>query len=361
MPLLSDSMCAAVALPNGSSPKDLLDNLGTSAYDFLDGLLVTEQARIDAEQALGDRDDYHLQIAPQIGLIQERFCLVTLNGVGKPALVGLLSNEPERALPTALENLLFWAISDPLLPWQAQWKQTNDGLVSDWRTQARGYGIVAMPVGAAPESVRTISALFGLKHSEIGVSLSAAVLVDQATAISISAVPADISLVQARLINEASTVAHPKWRCLALYRILEHAYLSNIKRKLLLDFDADAGGALQEALDKVSNEVNQLVSLAEDADLTVEFEQFNVAFDAQLSVGNNFIIKLDRGAKSHQLYRAQERYKKAVLRFYKLRCAIAHAGTSSVIYEQFADSDQAATALLPSIEAIALKSLKISK
>jgi len=109
----------------------------------------------------------------------------------------------------------------------------------------------------------------------------------------------------------------------------------------------------------VANEVNQLISLTEDANLTAEFVQFDTEFDTLMAANNQFIHKLDRSAKSHQLYRSQDRYKKAVFRFYKLRCAIAHAGTSSVIYEQFPDSDAAATSLLDSIEVIALKSLKI--
>ncbi len=103
----------------------------------------------------------------------------------------------------------------------------------------------------------------------------------------------------------------------------------------------------------------QLVTLAEDADLTNEFQLFNAKIDVLKNARNHFITKLDMGAASDGLYGAPELFKKGVLRFYKLRCSIAHAGTSSVIYEQFADADQAVTQLLPEIEAIALKSLKI--
>jgi hypothetical protein len=161
------------------------------------------------------------------------------------------------------------------------------------------------------------------------------------------------------LLREAATVAYPKWRCLSLYRILENAYLTNIKQTLVAEFDVDAGRALDVAKKKVSSEVMQLVSLAEDADLGGEFLRFNLEVDALIAANNQFITKLDKGAEADPLYGSQELFKKGVLRFYKLRCAIAHAGTSSVIYEQFSDADAAATALLPSIEAIALKSLKI--
>ncbi|MNY54519.1 hypothetical protein D3C86_1904050 [compost metagenome] len=101
------------------------------------------------------------------------------------------------------------------------------------------------------------------------------------------------------------------------------------------------------------------MDLAEKSGLTAEFETFGIEVGALMAAGNVFITMLDRSAKADSLY-GQGGFKKAVLLFYKLRCSIAHAGTSSVIFEQFPDSNLAALALLPSIEAIALKSLKIS-
>lgn len=361
MEALSQVMCDAVGLANGATAVDLLNHLATSGYDFLDGLLSSDQARTYAENELRERDSYSIVVVPQIGALQERFCSIQLDGISEPARIGLLAAEPMRTLPTALENLVFWALVDPALSWHENWDQAQDVYVSSWRAKAQGQAIVALPIGSPPEALRLISALFGLKHAELGISLSAPPLLNNATSVNIAASIPNIGLVQTRLVNEAGAVAHPKWRCLALYRILEHGYLSNIKKKLLADFDADASGALGEALEKVANEINQLISLAEEADLRGEFEQFDAMIETLIASGNSFIIKLDRGAKNHTLYRSSDRYKKAVLRFYKLRCAIAHAGTSSVIYEQFSDSDQAATALLPSIETIAMKSLKISR
>jgi len=154
--------------------------------------------------------------------------------------------------------------------------------------------------------------------------------------------------------------ALPKWRCLSLYRILENAYLTNIKKALLLDFDLDAGKAIESAKKKVGSELNQLVYLAEQANLTAEFVAFNDELELLLGQANQFIIKLDKGAEEEDLYKSKEIFKKAVLRFYKLRCSIAHAGTSSVIYEQFPDANAATLALLPAIESIVLKSLHIT-
>lgn len=360
MEVLSQAMCDALGLPPGSVPGDLLNYINVVDDGVLDGLLTTEEARSEAEKALVERDSYRLLIVPQIGPIQERYCSLDIDGLNKPVLVGLLGAPASPTLPTALENLVFWALIDPGLSWHDKWQDTHTGRASDWRKVSNGQAIIAVPTEAPPEVRRLVSAIFALEHSEIGVSQWAPPLGYQSTTMRLSTPVKSLTLLQVRLLNEASTINHPKWRCLALYRVLEHGYLANIKKKLIADFDADATSAIEEALDKVANEVNQLVSLAEEADLKTEFEEFDVEVEALIGANNQFIYKLDRGAKAHQLYRSPDRYKKAVVRFYKLRCAIAHAGASSVIYEQFPDSDAAATKLLPSIEAIALKSLKIT-
>lgn len=357
---LSNETCIATGLNPGATANDLLAYIAEAPYDVLDGLAVTEQARADVEQSFLIRDEYNLVIVPQIGLVQERYCSVSLDGLPRPVLVGMISDGATPVLPTALENLVFWALVHPALPWHSQWRETASGQVSNWRKVSAGKAIVATPIAMRAEGLRVVSAIFGLAHSEISSPAPISPLVASSAAITIVAPSQNIGVVQARLINEASSIGHPKWRCLALYRILENAYLTNIKRILLADFDVDASKALEDAKKKVGREPNQLVSLAEEADLTTEFVSLDVEFERLLVAGNQFIVKLDKGAENDELYRAQERYKKAVLRFYKLRCAIAHAGTSSVIYEQFADADQATTALLPLIEAIALKSLKIS-
>lgn len=357
---LSNEMCIATGLALGATAHELLELVGASPYDVLDGLVATEQARADVEQSLAERDSYGLLVVPQVGLIQERFCTVQVDGQSLPILVGMVSNDIAPNIPTALENLIFWALVHPTLPWHDQWRETTSGQVSNWRRLVCGQAILAIPVEMPIEGLRVVSAIFGLKHSEIRAAVPVSPLLAQTAAINIVVPPSNISVVQCRLLNEASSVAHPKWRCLSLYRILENAYLTNIKKSLLAEFDLDASKAIESAKKKVGNEVNQLVSLVEEADLKTEFEVFNIEYDNLISCGNQFIIRLDKGAENEPLYGSPERYKKAVLRFYKLRCSIAHAGTSSVIYEQFADADQAATALLPSIEAIALKSMNIS-
>jgi hypothetical protein len=161
------------------------------------------------------------------------------------------------------------------------------------------------------------------------------------------------------LCFEATTTADPKWRFLSLYRILENAYLSKIKQGLFNEFDGDAERAVAEAGKKLQSEINQLINLMAETGLEPEFVAFNQKFDTLLTANNRYIHALDRSAQSDQNYRA-DIPKKAILRFYKIRCSIAHAGTSSVIYEQLSDAGDAMKALLPDVEAIALKSLAIT-
>tara|TARA_R100000750_G_scaffold61317_1_gene52096 strand:- start:1121 stop:1555 length:435 start_codon:yes stop_codon:yes gene_type:complete len=137
--------------------------------------------------------------------------------------------------------------------------------------------------------------------------------------------------------------------------LLENAYLKNIKDALLSDFDKDATNAVEAAKKKLQSEVNQLLDLMTADNLEDDFESFNDAYEGLVVQNNRYIVAVDRAAKNEALYK-ESINKKAVLRFYKIRCSIAHAGTSSVIFEQMPDSAEAITALLPSVEAIARQS-----
>jgi hypothetical protein len=360
MVMLTNAMCLRVGLPPGSTADQLLGQIRDGNTSLLDGLVAGDQSNQAASESLAERPNYELRLARQNGELQDRYCVVHFESCPLPVLVGLISENDVDGPPTALENLLFWACIDPYLGWDLAWRQGDAGEVQDWRPLVRGRAIIAEPTGFHPAGRHVVSALFGLSQADGPVNLKAPAIASSASTLKVGAPPSSFSATQARLLIEAAHVSHPKWRCLSLYRILENAYLANIKKALLEEFEQDAGKAIESAKKKVSSELNQLVALAESADLTAEFVAFNIEVDALIGAGNQFIIKLDRGAQSERLYKAEQAHKKAVLRFYKLRCAIAHAGTSSVIYEQFADADSAVMSLLPFIEAIALKSLSVA-
>lgn len=359
MATLSEIMCEKIGLSHGATAADLMAYLREGGNDVLDGLLATESSKAAAERFLTENDTCGLEVVDQIGGLQQKYCSVQFESPSGLVHVALVSDQMIENPPTDLENLIFFASIDRRLEWHRTWREEISGPVVDWRKLAKGKAIIVMPPDLPEEGLRLICALFGLKHPDVTSSSKPPAIASSASAITIGACPDTFNLTKARLLFEAASAEHPKWRCLSLYRILEHAYLTNIKKALIDKFDKDANEALKSAVKDLANEMNQLVALAERANLTSEFTTFNFDFDALLAANNQFIIKLDKGAEKETFYSATETYKKGVLRFYKLRCSIAHAGTSSVIFEQFKDSNEAALTLLPSIEAIALKSLKM--
>lgn len=331
------------------------------SHDFLDGLLANEQARQDGEASFPTRDQYELRLVDQVEA-QERFCSIAFDGLAAPVLVGLLSQNSADALSSsALENLVLWAIVDPTLPLHDQWDNPGVGVTSAWRTVLKGKAILALPTLFPPQGLQLLSAMFGLHHGDLSRPLPVPRLVPTRSTLAIAAGYQNLTSVQARLLSEAGSVSHPKWRFMSLYRILENSYLTNIKNILMQEFDADATRALKDASEKVGAEVNQLVALADTLNMQADFIAFSAEVDTQIAANNRFMTALDRNAaKDGKLYGSPLLHHKGVLRFYKLRCAIAHAGTSSVVYEQFADADAAVTTLLPVTETIALKCLWVS-
>lgn len=360
MAVLPQVICATLGLPEDATVPQFFEYVRGATYDVLDGLITADLARDAAEASFAVREQYTLRIIDQLSATQLRFCSVAFSDHALPVLVGMLPERPETPLPTELENLLLWALVDPLLPLHARWAQGQAGPVSEWRTHVSGKAILALPANMPSEAVRLVSAMYGLVHPEIGHPRLVPSLLDSAAHVVVGSIPSSFSAVQARLLREAMSAKLPKWRCLSMYRILENAYLSTIKRILLTAFDDDATKAVKDAQAKLGSEVNQLVTLAEEANLIPEFLAFNIEYETLLAANNMFIIMLDKGAEGEALYKSQDLYKKAVIRLYKLRCSIAHAGTSSVIYEQFSDADAAAFALAPSMESIAIKSMKIT-
>jgi hypothetical protein len=138
--------------------------------------------------------------------------------------------------------------------------------------------------------------------------------------------------------------------------------LDNIKNEMLRRFDTQPKFALKEAATQLSSELTQLITLAESTDLRSECVKWNDTFEILLTTQNSYAIAIDSEAREDRgIYgsKPEKIYKKALLRLYKLRCSIAHAGTSSVIYEQHTDADAAAITLIPDMEEIIYKLLKI--
>jgi hypothetical protein len=359
MTVLSNKFCEGAGIPLNTDLPAFITFLRNSTGDLLDGILTSEEGMDAAEASLAQLPSYTLRIVRQQGIIQEKYCRVHFAGTPTPVLVALLGDCAAESYPTDMENLLLWAFAQPDSPLSADWQSSNSGPVLGWRKLARGLAVIAEPIPIVADVARSIAALFGLEHRDLVVSMIPPPIVAAASNIHFGSPSDALGLVPSRLFFEAVGSGHPKWRFLSFYRILENSYLNNIKKVLLDEFDRDAGRAVEEAKKKLQAEVNQLIDLVTANALAPEFHDFNREFDTLIARGNNFLISIDRAAQNEQLYRADV-LKKAVVRFYKLRCSIAHAGTSSVIYEQTPDANVAMLELLPSVESIVLKSLRIS-
>lgn len=359
---LPQSLLELTGLAAGATTNELFVYLNTDQLNVLDGLIISDESRTAAKTSLESFSKYRLRIEDQVGALQNKFCSVTFGNHLSPILVGIIANDRIEAPPTELENLIFWAIIDTRLQEDQQIGVNFDQQFVDWRECLRGKAIIAEPIDLQLDAAnqQAISGLFGLSYPGMPLTVQPDALLFSASSIKLNSQLSNYSEIQALLLHEASSALHPKWRFLSLYRILENAYLTNIKNALLNDFDKDASKAIKSAEKKLSNEPNQLVSLVEGIDAITDFEVFNTEVDTLIGEKNKYIMKLDYAASGEELYKSPDLYKKAVLRFYKIRCSIAHAGTSSVIYEQFPDANSAILRLLPHVETIALKSLDIT-
>lgn len=357
--MLSDAFCDASGIARGAEPSALIEHLRQSPTDPLDGLLTNDAARDAALESIAQRERYGLRIVKQLGIPQEKYCKVHIDGEVSPTLVAMLANCQAPSYATDMENLIFWELLRHESPLAATWINSGAGNVLQWRDAAKGLAIVAEPLPLKDSVGRTVAALLGLGDGGMTMTSISGAIAASASNLYVGAPTRTFSSTQSRLCFEAVLTNHPKWRFLSLYRLLEHAYLANIRRVLLDDFEKDAGRAVDEAKRKLESEVNQLVDLMIEAGLESEFIVFNQEFERLHKEGNQYTIALDRGARADPIYRQPDVTRKAVLRFYKVRCSIAHGGTSSVIYEQLPDAGEAMMALLPSVEAIALKSLAV--
>jgi len=359
MDVLTNQFCDELEIARGSRAADLINFVETSGRDPLDGLLATEIARTAALAFLEQVDGYCARVVRQLAPTQQKYCKVQIDGETSPVLVALME-DCASALPTDMENLILLAILQEKLNLEGSWGDGPGGRVLNWRGKTAGFAIVAEPLPHKLEVARTVAALFGLEDAGLGLAVAPPSIAQFAANIYIGSPTCHFSEVQGRLVFEAASVTHPKWRFLSLYRILENAYLKKIRDVLLDEFDKDASKAVEEAKKKLSSEINQLISLMNGQQLETQFIAFNDEFERQLAMHNRYVTALDKNAETDLNYGNKNLAVKAVVRFYKMRCSIAHGGTSSVIYEQLPDANAATIALLPAVEAIAHKSLNIS-
>lgn len=155
------------------------------------------------------------------------------------------------------------------------------------------------------------------------------------------------------LLLQAISEFKGRWRFLSLYRILEHGYLDEIFKSLRASFFANPQESLTAASKSVANDLQQFLTLVEQAGLETLFGTFCDQFEKAKGLNNRFSHALDRSMRE-QIPQCQGKWKKGVLVCYKIRCAIVHAGLSAPIFEMYPDADELLDLVLPSLEEITL-------
>lgn len=345
-------------LDQNTTAAEFLESQDSSYDDRLDGLVSSAEGRAAALQALANQFDVEITrcIVPV-----EKWKYSTVHLEGRTCHVWILGSLQEvDFVPTDLESLIFQFLTKTSEEWQQ--KIWNNVSVVEWKRALSGHALVACPRDSGYDSVklrRLVAAIFQIEHTELPRRAVASSLIDIASSITVKSSEVLNTLSKTKLLSEAVAETQPKWRFLSLYRIVENAYLTNIKKRLIQAYDTDAKSAIDEAKKSLQSEINQLVALAEENDLIPELSPFNVQFDSLLAKHNRFLYAIERSAMDESLYKAQETYKKAIVRFYKLRCSIAHGGTSSTIFEEHLDGNDALMSLMADVEAIAMKSLEL--
>lgn len=163
------------------------------------------------------------------------------------------------------------------------------------------------------------------------------------------------------LFLEAVSEVKVKWRFLSIYRVLEHGYLSEVFRTLESEFFSSPKESLAVATDSLESEIKQFISLVNAADLKNEFEIFCDQFEAIKANNNRFAYAIDKSMQQGgQTKIATNKWQKGVVIFYKIRCAVVHAGMTSPMYDALPDGGDCLEALLPTCEHLILKYLGVT-
>lgn len=164
------------------------------------------------------------------------------------------------------------------------------------------------------------------------------------------------------LLLESISETKAKWRFLALYRIFEHGYLSEILQTIQRNFFGSPKETLDSCRISVESEVRQFDALCTSSGLEAYFERFLESFERSKSSFNRYACALDNSLnKDGQLNQLQGRAAaKGVLICYKIRCSIVHSGLSAPIFEAYPDAPLCVEDIIGDLESAALAFLGVS-
>lgn len=129
-----------------------------------------------------------------------------------------------------------------------------------------------------------------------------------------------------------------KYGFLELYRALEAVFLSMILVNLEANFHSDANRALKQASDSLGKERVQLANACSTLGLGDFATRIARSINRLDPVGNNFAKDLHRTFDkdtSTKPYQLQDSEWMGAWYIYQLRCSIAHAGASGIVFEDY--------------------------
>jgi len=152
-----------------------------------------------------------------------------------------------------------------------------------------------------------------------------------------------------RLLQEALGETRPRWRFIALYRILEAAYLVALKDAFARDFLRAPKVAVERVQGALGSEQKQFDQLVVQHDLIANFDEIRVVIEGLPA--NNFASAIKKRVDEPLAREAgAKRWRLGVGYTYQIRCSIVHAGQRDVVFDRYEDGDDALVALLPSLE-----------
>jgi hypothetical protein len=163
------------------------------------------------------------------------------------------------------------------------------------------------------------------------------------------------------LLLESISETKAKWRFLALYRVFEHGYLSEILLKIQREFFRSPKETLDACRTSVESEVRQFNALCESTGIEAYFERFLDSFEQSKTAHNRYAFALDRSVSNDgQLSQLQGKAAKGVLVCYKIRCSIVHSGLSAPMFEAYPDAGECLEAILGDLETAVLAFLGVT-
>ena len=311
------------------------------------GLLASDEAREFVCGLLSSPQTYVFENYPSyLRNATPRYCEVYLDGNEWFSLSVFSEIELSLSPPGKIEEEIL-----------ARWIADDKFSLQDWNTKLKGNALLKW--ASTPPVAGT--ARFAFAYELISAICEAAVDERVSPLFKASIVEITENNIQQQqssiqLLGGALTEKNPKWRFLSLYRILENGYLGELLKKINTDFFYDPDRTLTEAQKSLKSEVAQFNEYVKSKNLESQFEDFSVRFDELIGKQDHFTHAIKRNIDGT----TDSNWKAGMIRAYKIRCAIAHAGSGDTYVELHPGWKASLEYLLPPLEEAALLSQGIT-